>query len=77
MAAVSASRTNPILNAFYQRLRVAGKSAKLALTAVMRKMFCLPQFMHHDRASLLAAAHEGEVRSCAAVRGSRPFPTVV
>lgn len=41
MAAVSASRTNPILMAFYQRLRDAGKSAKLARTAVMRKMLCL------------------------------------
>lgn len=38
MAAVSATRSNPILKAFYQRLRDAGKPAKLALTAVMRKM---------------------------------------
>lgn len=38
MAAISAARTNPILKAFYERLRAAGKPAKLALTAVMRKM---------------------------------------
>jgi transposase len=38
MAAVSATRTNSIFKAFYQRLRAAGKPAKLALTAVMRKM---------------------------------------
>lgn len=38
MAAVAAARSNPILKAFYLRLRSAGKSAKLALTAVMRKM---------------------------------------
>ena len=38
MAAVAAARSNPILKAFYLRLREAGKPAKLALTAVMRKM---------------------------------------
>lgn len=41
MAALSAARANPILRAFYQRLRAAGKPAKLALTAVMRKLFIL------------------------------------
>lgn len=41
MAALSASRTNPILKAFYQRLIAAGKPAKLALTAVMRKLIIL------------------------------------
>jgi transposase len=38
MAALSASRTNPILKAFYQRLRCAGKVHKVALVAVMRKL---------------------------------------
>ena len=38
MAALVASRYNPILRAFYQRLRAAGKPSKLALTAVMRKL---------------------------------------
>jgi transposase len=39
MAAVAASRSNPILAAFYQRLRTqSGKTAKVALVAVMRKM---------------------------------------
>jgi transposase len=41
MAALSAARANPILRSFYQRLRAAGKPAKLALTAVMRKLFIL------------------------------------
>jgi transposase len=41
MAAVSASRCNPDLKAFYGRLRAAGKAAKLALTAVMRKLVLL------------------------------------
>jgi len=39
MAAVAASRSNPVLAAFYQRLRTqSGKTAKVALVAVMRKM---------------------------------------
>jgi transposase len=38
MAALSASRCNPILKAVYQRLRAAGKAHKVALTAVMRKL---------------------------------------
>jgi transposase len=38
MAAVCAARTNPILSAFYQRLRANGKPAKVCLVAVMRKL---------------------------------------
>ena len=38
MAALSASKHNPILAPFYQRLRTRGKPAKVALTAVMRKL---------------------------------------
>jgi transposase len=41
MAALVASRSNPILKEFYQRLRAAGKPAKVALTAVMRKLVVL------------------------------------
>ena len=38
MAALCASIHNPLLKAFYQRLRAKGKAAKVALTAVMRKL---------------------------------------
>jgi len=41
MAALSAARSNPVLNPFYLRLRQAGKPAKVALTAVMRKLIIL------------------------------------
>lgn len=41
MAAVTAARYNPILRAFYLRLRQKGKPAKVALTAVMRKLIVL------------------------------------
>jgi transposase len=39
MAAVAAARgSNPAIAGFYRRLRAAGKPAKLALTACMRKL---------------------------------------
>jgi transposase len=41
MAALSASRCNPLLKAFYERLIAAGKPAKVALTALMRKLIVL------------------------------------
>lgn len=41
MAALAATRCNPELKAFYRRLRANGKAAKLALTAVMRKLAVL------------------------------------
>lgn len=41
MAATSASRFNPVLREFYQRLRSKGKAHHLAITAVMRKLITL------------------------------------
>lgn len=41
MASVSASRSNPILSAYYQQLVRRGKPPKVALVAVMRKLVCL------------------------------------
>lgn len=42
MAALVASRRNPVMRAFYERLRAGGKPAKVALVAVMHKMLaCL------------------------------------
>jgi transposase len=41
MAALVAARSNTVLKKFYQRLRQAGKPAKVALTAVMRKLLVL------------------------------------
>jgi transposase len=38
MAAVTASRHNPVLKAFYERLVAKGKPAKLALVALMRRL---------------------------------------
>jgi transposase len=41
MAALAAARCNPDLKAFHDRLRARGKAAKLALTALMRKLVVL------------------------------------
>lgn len=41
MAALTAIVHNPILKAFYQNLRARGTLAKVALTAVMRKLIIL------------------------------------
>ena len=41
MAALVASRHNPVIRAFYQRLLAAGKARKLALTAAMRKLLVI------------------------------------
>lgn len=41
MAALVATRKNPVIRAFYQRLCQAGKAKKLALTACMRKLLTI------------------------------------
>jgi transposase len=48
MAALVASRHNPVLRAFYQRLISSGKAKKLALTAVMRKFLTILNAMVKD-----------------------------
>ena len=41
MGALVASRHNPVLREFYQRLLQAGKPKKVALTACMRKLLII------------------------------------
>ncbi len=41
MAAVTAAHHNPVLAPFYQRLRAAGKPAKLAFTAIARRLLTI------------------------------------
>lgn len=41
MGALAATRWNPVIRAFYQRLRAAGKPAKVALVACMRKLLTI------------------------------------
>jgi len=49
MAALVASRHNPVIREFYQRLRLAGKPAKVALTACMRKLLVILNAMLKNR----------------------------
>jgi transposase len=49
MAALVASRRNPPLAVFYERLRAGGKAAKVALVAVMHKMLTRLSAMLHTR----------------------------
>jgi len=49
MAALSASRFNPVIRAFYDRLRKAGKLAKVALTACMHKLLVILNAMIKNR----------------------------
>jgi transposase len=48
MAALVATRCNPILRAFYARLLAAGKPKKVALTACMRKLLVTLNAMLRD-----------------------------
>lgn len=41
MATLAATRCNPLIAAFYRRLRAAGKPPKVALTAAMRKLLII------------------------------------
>jgi transposase len=50
MACVAALRCNPVIRAFYDRLRNAGKPVKVALTACMHKMLTILNAMvKHNR----------------------------
>jgi transposase len=54
MAAIAASQHNTILTTFYRRLRDNGKPAKVALTAVMRKLVVLLNRLLKDPNFVLA-----------------------
>lgn len=61
MATLVATRRNPIIRAFYERLCAAGKAKKVALTACMRKLLTILNVMvknntHWDEAKLQLAA---------------------
>jgi transposase len=48
MATMAAARFNPIIKAFYERLRKAGKLHKVAITASMRKLLVILNAMLRD-----------------------------
>jgi transposase len=49
MAALSAARCNPTLKPVYQRLRLAGKPAKLALVAIARRLLVILNAIVRDQ----------------------------
>ena len=49
MAALVASTHNPVIRAFYRRLRAAGKKPKVALVACMRKLLGILNAMCRHR----------------------------
>jgi transposase len=49
MATLAATRCNPVIRAFYNRLTKAGKEHKVALTACMRKLICILNTMIKDQ----------------------------
>jgi transposase len=55
MAALVASRRNPVIAAFYRRLLSAGKCKKLALTACMRKLLVILNAILREHAPWQAA----------------------
>jgi transposase len=66
MCSLSAVRYNPILRVFYQRLIAKGKPAKLALTAVMRKLLIHMNSQLKASAAKAAAASKQAKRKKAA-----------
>ena len=59
MAALVASRHNPVIKAFYQRLLAAGKPKKVALVACMRKLLTILNAMVSSRKPWDQALHLG------------------
>jgi transposase len=55
LAALTGARFNPMLRALYQRLRAAGKPAKLALVALARKLLTILNAMVRDRTAWRSA----------------------
>jgi transposase len=49
MAAVTASRRNPVIKALYERLLSTGKRKKVALAACMRKLLVMLNAMTKHR----------------------------
>jgi transposase len=55
MAALVASRANPVIAPYYQKLRASGKPAKQALTACIRKLLVILNAILRDRKPWLPA----------------------
>ena len=59
MATLVASRSNPVIKGFYQRLLAAGNSKKLAITACARKLLVILNAMAKSGKPFNAELHLG------------------
>jgi len=57
MATLTATRRNPVIRAFYQRLIGAGKLPKLAIVACMRKLLTILNAMVRTRSNWDSSLH--------------------
>ena len=64
----AATRHNPVLKAFYDRLVAKGKEKKVALTACMRKLICILNTM-------IARRQKWDVTRHNASDPARPLPS--
>ena len=62
MATLAGVRFNPVLRAFYERLRAGGKKPKVALTACMRKLLTILDAMARSSGSAHKLKHYLEIR---------------
>ena len=74
MAALVASRHNPVLRRFYQRLVQAGKPKKVALTAVMRKLLTILNAIVRDQNPMATRLTEKTVAH-PTIKGVKGTPT--
>jgi transposase len=59
MATLTATRCNPVIKAFYQRLLARGKAQKVAITAAMRTFLTILNAMVKTRTPWNARVHHG------------------
>jgi transposase len=56
MGTVSATRCNPVIRPYYERLRAAGKPQKVALVACLHKLLTILNAMARDQVAWRAPA---------------------
>jgi transposase len=59
MATLVATKCNPVIRSFYRRLRAAGKAAKVALVACMRKFLTILNAMMKHRTPWRSVVAQG------------------
>ena len=77
MGALVASRCNPVIRAFYQRLRTAGKAPKVALVACMREAADDPQRDGPEQLVLAHAVRRRSVRVSKTAANATPNARVI